>query len=334
MKLDVFNHILPKSYFNELWEIIPDRRMRERWPRLPALIDVEARLRQMDRFGDYAQILSLANPPIEMLAPPSETPMLARLANDGMAALCQRYPDRFPGFTASMPMNNPDAAVKEAERAVTELNARGVQVFTNVLGTPLSSPQFYPLFETMAGFDLPVWIHPIRGPNHPDYSTESQSEHEIWFTFGWPYETSAALTRLIFAGIFDKLPGLKIITHHMGGMVPFFAEKIAIGFEQIFADDTWKNPLAEAAGLKKQPLDYFRMLNGDTALNGSLPALRCGHAFFGTGKSLFASDAPFDPEGGSYLIRSTIEAIDALEVSPAERAAIYEGNTRRLLNLV
>lgn len=333
MKLDVFNHILPKAYFERLWEIIPDKRMRERWPRLPALIDVEARLRQMDRFGDYAQILSLANPPLEMLAGPDETPALARLANDGMAELCRRWPDRFPGFTASMPMNNPDAAVKEAERTVRELDARGIQVFTNVLGKPLSAPEFLPLFEMMAGFDLPVWIHPIRGPNHPDYTTESRSEHEIWFTFGWPYETSAALARLIFAGIFDRLPDLKIITHHMGGMVPFFAEKIAIGFEQLFADDPWQNPLAAAAGLKKQPLDYFRMLNGDTALNGSLPALRCGHAFFGSGQSLFASDAPFDPEGGSYLIRTTIAAVEALEVSDAERAAIFEGNTRRLLKL-
>jgi aminocarboxymuconate-semialdehyde decarboxylase len=298
MKLDVFNHILPAGYFERLAEIVPDRRMRERWPRLPALWDVEARLRQMDQFGDYAQILSLANPALEML-----------------------------------PMNNPDAAVAEAERAITELDARGVQVFTNVLGRPLSAPEFFPVFETLAHHDLPVWIHPIRGPNHPDYASESRSEHEIWFTFGWPYETSAALTRLIFAGLFDRLPDLKIITHHMGGMVPFFAAKIAIGFEQIFADDPAKNPLATEAGLKKQPLDYFRLLNGDTALNGSLPALQCGHAFFGSDRSLFASDAPFDPEGGSYLIRSTIEAIEALDIGTAERAAIYAGNTRRLLKM-
>jgi aminocarboxymuconate-semialdehyde decarboxylase len=333
MKLDVFNHILPAGYFERLAESVPDRRMRERWPRLPALWDVEARLRQMDQFGDYAQILSLANPALEMLGGPEESPSLARLANDGMAALCRRYPDRFPGFTASLPMNNPDAAVAEAERAITELDARGVQVFTNVLGRPLSAPEFFPVFETLAHHDLPVWIHPIRGPNHPDYASESRSEHEIWFTFGWPYETSAALTRLIFAGLFDRLPDLKIITHHMGGMVPFFAAKIAIGFEQIFADDPAKNPLATEAGLKKQPLDYFRLLNGDTALNGSLPALQCGHAFFGSDRSLFASDAPFDPEGGSYLIRSTIEAIEALDIGTAERAAIYAGNTRRLLKM-
>ena len=193
--------------------------------------------------------------------------------------------------------------------------------------------KFEPIFAKAAELDCTICVHPSRNSALADYETEERSRYEIWWTFGWPYETSAALARLIFAGVFDRLPGLKIITHHMGGMVPFFAEKIAIGFEQLFADDPWKNPLAAAAGLRKQPLEYFRMLNGDTALNGSLPALRCGHAFFGNDRSLFASDAPFDPDGGSYLIRTTIEAVEALEVSGAERAAIFEGNTRRLLKL-
>lgn len=333
MRLDVFNHVMPKGYFDKLVEIVPDKRMLEFWPKLPALFDLDAHLRLVDGFEDYQQVLSLANPPLEMLGSPEETPALARLANDGLAALCRDHPDHFPAFTASLPMNNPDVAVAEAERAITELDARGVQVFTNVQGTPISAPEFFPIFETLARHDLPVWMHPMRGPNFPDYSAEDRSEQEIWFTFGWPYETSAAMTRLVYSGIFDKLPAIKIITHHMGAMIPYFEAKIGIGFEQIFAGPDARNPLAERAGLKRDPIDYFRMFYADTALNGAEAATRCGLEFFGVDRSLFATDAPFDPEGGTQLIRETIKVLDGLDVSEADRAKLYAGNTRKLLKL-
>jgi uncharacterized protein len=336
MKLDVFNHILPKAYFERLVDIIPDRRMLDRYPKLPTLWDLDMRLRLMDEYAEagYAQVLSLANPPLEMLAGPDESPALARLANDGMAALCRAHPERFPAFTASLPMNAPDAALKEAIRAIDELDARGVQVFTNVLGKPLSAPEFLPLFDLLAERDLPVWVHPVRGPNHPDYASEGASEHEIWFTFGWPYETSACMARLVYSGLFDRNPGQKVIAHHMGGMIPFFASKIALGFEQIFDGDADRNPLAERAGLQKaQPLDYFRMLYADTALNGSAASTACGYAFFGGSHSLFGTDAPFDARGGRDFIEGTIAAIDALPVGDAERERVYAGNTRYLLKL-
>ena len=333
MKLDVFNHILPEAYFARLREIIPDKAMLARYPLLPTLHDVEARFRMMDEFDDYRQVLSLANPALEMLGGPEEAGALARLANDGMAELCRRHPDRFPAFTASLAMNDPDGAVEEARRAIDDLGARGVQIFTNVSGRPISAPEFRPVFECLAGYDLPVWVHPIRGPNHPDYLSEDRSEHEIWFTFGWPYETSACMARLIFSGLFDSLPDLKIITHHMGGMIPFFADKIALGFEQLFEGGVEKNPLAERAGLARQPIEYYRLLYGDTALNGSVPATECGYAFFGQDQSLFATDAPFDPEGGALFIRRTIEAVDALEIDEPARDRIYQANTTALLKL-
>jgi predicted TIM-barrel fold metal-dependent hydrolase len=333
MKLDVFNHILPKALYEELCRLAPSNMALNAFKTLPELWDLDAHLKLMDGFADYQQILSLSNPPIEMLGGPDATPGLARFANDGLAELVRRHPDRFPGFIASLPMNNPEAAVREADRAITELKASGIQIYTNVLGKPLSAPEFLPLFETMAKHDLPVWIHPMRGPNAPDYATETVSENEIWFTFGWPYETSACVTRLIFAGIFDKLPRLKIITHHMGGMIPYFADKIALGFRQIFHGEMDRNPAAADAGLKRQPIEYFRMLYGDTALNGSAAATKCGHAFFTTERSLFATDAPFDSEGGRVLIGRTIAAIDALEIPDAERQRIFSGNAKALLRL-
>jgi uncharacterized protein len=255
------------------------------------------------------------------------------MANDGLAALCETYPERFPAFIASMPMNNVPAALAEIERAVGTLGARGIQIFTNVLGQPLSAPQFRPIFAAMAKHDLPVWIHPIRGPNFPDFASETVSEDEIWFTFGWPYETSAAVTRLIYSGIYDELPELKIVTHHMGGMIPYFANKIALGFRQIFWGATNRNPLAEERGLKKEPLDYYRMLYADTALNGAIAPTRCGHDFFTTPHCLFATDAPFDAERGRALMRGTITAVNALETGREEQQRVFAGNAKSLLKL-
>jgi len=333
MKLDVFNHFLPPAYFERFAEAAPDHMAIPYFRKLRALWDIDEHLRVMDAFGDYRQILSLANPPIESLGGPDETPAIARVGNDALAALCRQYPDRFPGFIASLPMNNPDAAVAEARRAVGELGACGIQIYTNVLGEPLSAPQYFPVFATMAELDLPVWVHPMRGPNFPDYAKENASEAEIWFTFGWPYETSAAMTRLICSGIFDRLPTLKIITHHMGGMIPFFAEKIGLGFSQIFGGTVGHNPLQERYGLKREPRDYFDLLYGDTAINGSAAAAACGHAFFSTERSLFATDAPFDPLGGRHLIAGCIDAVSSLPLADDEHARIFSENAMRLLKL-
>ena len=333
MIIDVFNHFMPKSIFDRLASLVPGHVALSAFPELPTLWDVDARLAMMDEFGELQHVLSLANPPIEMLGTPDKTPELARIANDGLAELCRKHPDRFPAFIASMPMNNVEACVREADRAIRDLGAKGIQVFTNVLGKPLSTPEFRPLFRAMAKHDLPVWIHPIRGPQFADYATEKASEHEIWFTFGWPYETTACVTRLIFSGIYDELPHLKIITHHMGGMVPFYAGKIDLGFDQIFHGKTDENPVAKKAGLKRRPAEYYRMLYADTSVNGSAAAARCGHAFFGTSHCLFATDAPFDAEQGRMLIRETINAVNALEIPKAEKERIFAGNARELLKL-
>ena len=150
----------------------------------------------------------------------------------------------------------------------------------------------------MAAHDLPVWVHPMRTAQFSDYASEKASENEIWFSFGWPYETTACMTRLIYSGLFDELPTLKIVSHHMGGMIPYFSGKIKLGFRQIFFGAPDRNPAAEEAGLKKQPLDYYKMLYADTAL-GEVAPTRCGHAFFGTEHCLFATDAPFDSEAGA-----------------------------------
>ena len=235
-KIDVFTHILPEAYVSRMREVAPDCKDQGKRVRgVPMLVDLDVRFRVMDLFEGYQQILSIATPPVEAYASPPDAVDLVRRANDGMAELVLRHPDRFPGFIASLPLNDPDAAVHETNRAIRDLGARGIQLYSNVRGKPIVAPEFLPLFEAMAGYDLPIWLHPYRGSDFADYSTETRSLYEIWWTFGWLYETSAAMARIVFEGLFDRFPNLTIITHHMGAMAPYCEGRLGPGWDQLGA---------------------------------------------------------------------------------------------------
>ncbi len=298
------------------------------------LWDLDARMRMMRRFKGYQQILTLSLPAIELLAGPEESPALARLANVGMAEIVAGHPQYFPAFVASLPMNNVPAALEEMDYAIQKLGAKGIQIFTNVNGRPLDDPEFYPLIRRcVKKYDLPIWLHPARTAKFADYPTESRSKYEIWWLFGWPYETSACMARLVFSGMFDKLPGMKIITHHCGAMAPFFDARIDLGMAQMGARSPGENYEGLLRGLAKRPLDYFKMFYGDTAVNGSAPAIRCGLDFFGAKHVLFGTDCPFDPEGGPMFIREGIRAINSLKLKEADRRRVYYGNAIEMLRL-
>jgi predicted TIM-barrel fold metal-dependent hydrolase len=334
MKIDIFNHIFPKTYFDKMLRIAPDGKdMQKRVRNIPSIVNLEERFRMMDLFDDYAQIICLGSPPIEVFGPSPVSTDLARLANDEMAELVLKYPKRFLGFIASLPMNDPEGLLKEAERGIKELGAVGVQIFTNVLGKPLTKPETMPLFDLMAKLDRPIWMHPARGADFPDYKGEPKSHYEIWFVFGWPYETSVAMAHMVFSGLFDRHPDLKIITHHLGGMIPYFEGRVGPGWDQLGTRTSDEDYTLLLKKLKRRPLDYFHLFYADTALFGARDATVCGLKFFGAERVLFASDMPFDPEKGTAYIRWTIEIIDSLDIRPEERRAIYEGNARRLLKL-
>lgn len=338
MKLDIFPHIIPKPYFERMKELAAQNpglgAQIKRWLNIPVLYDLDARMRMMDKFKGYKQILTLSMPAVELLGGPAETPVLARLANDEMAAIVTKHPQYFPAFVASLPMNNVPAALEEMERAITQLGAKGIQIFTNVLGRPLDGPEFYPIFERMANqYDLPIWVHPTRPHKFSDYASETSSKYEIWWLFGWPYETSAFMARLVFSGVMDKLPNLQIITHHLGAMAPFFDARISLGMDQIGTRASDEDYTHLLKGLAKRPIDYFKMFYGDTAVNGSAPAIRCGLDFFGANQVLFGTDCPFDPEGGPMFIRESIRAITSLRLKDGDQRKIYFGNALKMLKL-
>jgi predicted TIM-barrel fold metal-dependent hydrolase len=337
MKLDAFCHVMPRPVFDRLAAMTDTpaaANIRNRIEGIPAIVDLDVRFRQMEEFGDdYRQIVSLPAPPPEDLGAPDVSRDFARAANDELAALVDAHPDRFAGWVAAVAMNDPDAAVAEAERAVG-MGALGAQIYTNVNGHPLDEERFEPFWAKMAELDRMIWVHPSRSAAWPDYPTEEKSRYEIWWVFGWPYETAAFMSRIVFSGVLERHPDLKILTHHAGSMIPFFAGRVGPGWDQLGArTPPDRREEIEGPELSKRPIDYFKMFYADTAAFGSAPALRCALEFFGVERMLFASDSPFDPEKGPGYIRSTIENIDSLGLSDAEREELYEGNARRVIRL-
>lgn len=163
-KIDIFNHIWPQKFYDKVQEVAPHLKdMGNRVRSVPMITDLDERFRVMDLFGeDYAQVLSLSSPPIEVLGGKEHAMELAKIGNDGMAELVAKYPDRFPGFIASLPMDNQEDYMAEARRSIDELGAYGVQIYTNVHGRSMDEPEFFQLYELMAkytnrsGFIRPV----------------------------------------------------------------------------------------------------------------------------------------------------------------------------------
>jgi len=332
MKIDIFNHIFPKKFFDKYIDAgASGKDIGKRVANIQTIVDVDSRFRILDEFGDYVQVLTLPLPPVEILAGPEKSPQLAREGNDGLAELVQKH-DRFLGFAASLPMNNPDAALKEMERSLDQLGAFGVQLYTNAAGKPLDAPEFLPIFQEAVRRDIPIWVHPARGADFSDYQSEKKSLYEIWWTFGWPYETSVMMSRLVFAGYFDKFPSLKIITHHMGGMVPFFEGRVGYGWDQLGKRTSDVDYVSLLKSMKKRPVDYFKNFYADTALFGAAPATRCGFDFFGVDNVVFASDMPFEPAPGLYA-RETIKCVESLDLTKDQKEKIYRGNAEKLLKL-
>jgi aminocarboxymuconate-semialdehyde decarboxylase len=224
-------------------------------------------------------------------------------------------------------MHDVDFSIAEAERAI-KMGAKGVQTFTNIAGHPLDEPRFRPFFAAMAAHDLPVWLHPARTSAMPDYAAEPRSRFEMWWCFGWPYETTVAMCRLVFDGIYDRHPKLKIITHHLGGgMIPYFDGRIGPGMDVLGSRTIEEDHTKVLSQLKRPHLEYFKEFYADTAMFGGTYGLPCGISFFGSERVVFATDAPLAP------IPVHIKALDDLNLDAAIYKKIMLGNAERLLNM-
>jgi len=337
VKIDAFAHIMPRAYYDRFFELDVNEQtedLRARVSTLRTLIDLDERFRQMDEFGEYKQIIAMAAPPVWDLGSPEISKQMARIANEGLAELVRDHPDRFVGFTAAVPLDDPDAAVEEYRYAHSELGALGTQIYTDVHGRAMDAPEFDPFYEAVAASGGLLQVHPCRSSLWPDYPTETRSRYEIWWAFGWEYDLSAFMARIVFSGVLERFPTLKLLIHHGGSMVPHFAGRVGPGWDQLgmrTPDDRKED--VTGYPLTKRPLDYFKMMYADTALFGAAHAVRCAIDFYGVENVLFGTDSPYGPPTRGGYLAPTVDSIEALELTDVERDAIYRGNVTRLLGL-
>ncbi|MBA7655043.1 2-keto-4-carboxy-3-hexenedioate hydratase [subsurface metagenome] len=355
MKIDVYAHICPQKFIDAFakqavsWETVA--KTSPVFGR-PALWDINKRLEVMDRYEDYVQLLVPSGQVVEPFFSPKDTAYLAQIFNDAMAELINKYPDKFVGAVATLPLNNIDAALKEIDRVINELGFKGILIHTPIFiyeegrpielgynyGTmkPIDSPELMPIYESMSQHNLPIWIHPVGQGGVPVYSGEERGKYALSHVFGWPLESAVAMGRLVCSGILTKYPNLRFIVHHCGsGIVPALAGRIDNEFDKFrFAGLLkWDRPGEEDPFRTKRAVDYFRMFYADTALYGGVSGLMCGHDFFGAEHIVFGTDFPYDSASGDKFIKKTIDAIYRMTVSDADKKRIFEDNAKRILHL-
>jgi predicted TIM-barrel fold metal-dependent hydrolase len=326
-KIDMFCHIIPPKYKEALLKKANRScYYLEQINFFRALFDLDMRFRFMDKFEGLRQVLTLAVPPLEYVFSPNDAVGLARMANDEMAELVNKYPDRFVSAAACLPLNDVDASIRETERTMKELKFKGIQLFSSINGKPLDRPEFMGLYEKIAQYDLLIWLHPARDNNIPDYPDEKLAKYDMFMAFGWPYETTMAMGRLVLSGIMEKYPNIRFIAHHCGAMLPFFFKRIPVSNKAAQPGEVMK--------LTKPALEYFKKFYGDTVLGGNIPALMCGYAFFGAENMVFATDYPYPgPPPGDIGVGSVIKSVELMDITEEEKAKIFSKNARRLLSL-
>lgn len=332
--IDVFCHLMPKKYAELAMNESPNRsHMFVRALKTQAMSDMDYRGEVIKKFPGYKQIPNIVSPPVEALAGPDKSPKIAAVGNDEIKEITEKYPEYYEGFIAGIPFNNVSASVDEIRRC-KEMGAKGVQIYTHMNGEAIDQEKFWPIYEICEKLELPILIHPVGGQMIPEYPTEERSKYELWFLIGWPYQTTVAMCRLAFAGIYEDFPNLKIVTHHVGAMIPMLEGRIGNGLKMYGGRTApeLKETLTKTK-MKGDPLDTFKKFYADTASFGSASAIRAGIDFFGKDHILFASDMPFDPEKGTGYIDRTLKCIDQLQLSEEDQAAILYGNAQRIFHV-
>jgi len=314
--IDGFSHFLPKPFAEALSRAFPTDELRE-LATYTYFGDIENRVRVLDKFKIDKQVLTLARPSIWVNMPPDIALKMTRTANDIMAKTAKQFPDRFIA-TGTLPFLS-EEFMPEFDRCIGDLGMKGIQIFANIRGKPLDDPEFRWFFSKANSTRTPIWIHPQLWHGWPQEFTLDK-------IFGWLFDTSLALSRLVFSGIMEEYADLRIITHHLGAMIPHFSERI-----KGFYESREMYPQAKFVTLPKDPLDYFRRFYGDTVLNGAVHAFECGYKFFGSEHLIFATDYPFGPGQGEPWIEGTFNQIRDTHLNQIEKDQILGGNLQRLL---
>jgi len=333
-KIDMFSHFVNAPTLDVLEDLSGQRPhfWRAHLKFRPALGNIDLRLQIMDKGGIEQHVL-VPSPVIEIVpsvyADPKLAAQAARVYNDEIAKAVAQSPKRFLGV-AFLPINNTEIMMAEFERAINELGFVGTLIHVGPTLKPPDHQDYEPLYRKSADMGVPIWIHPFRPDTYPDYVGETESKWAHWQSLGWLMDTSTAMTRLVFHGVFDRYPNLKLITHHAGALIPVFKKRMQSSYDQFI-----KAGVKYDTTISKPYINHFRKFYCDTATQGVEPLLlKLASDFFGVDHVLFGTDFPYDTVGGEDYTKKTIESVEELSIPEADRRKIYNGNALSLLKRV
>ena len=298
----------------------------------PTLIDIDRRIELMNKCNIARSVL-VPLPGIETEPAVYNNPKLshevARIFNDALAEIVAQYPNQLSGV-ALLPTTSREAMTAELERAVRQRNFVGGFLVVGPTVKPPDHPDYEYLYKKAVDLDVPLWLHPSRPPNYPDYDGEPASKYQVWQTLSWLMDSSTAMVRIVFSGVFQRYPSLKLIIHHHGALIPLFADRMEYGWDFFEKSTGQKQPTT----IEKPYIDHFKHFYCDTATQGKGSALlELSYNFFGVDRLLFASDAPMDATGGIVFTQTAKESVMGMKIDSNDRNKIFQGNAMSLLKL-
>jgi predicted TIM-barrel fold metal-dependent hydrolase len=327
-RIDAYSHISSTKFLDAL------EKLEGRAPAInaairlkPSLTDLKARVNLLDRNEIDIHVM-VPVPWLEafphVVSDRSLAPKMARLMNDELAMFIANEPKRFRGV-ALLPSIDPEVMVSELHRAVKELGFLGAFVPVGPTAKRMDHPDFEHLYKAVVELDATLWLHPSRPPL-ADYADETRSKYSEWIALGWPYDTATAMYRIVYSGVFDRHPSIRIVAHHHGGLAPYYAARI----QSSGADD--KDAATSAATVPK--IEHFKKFYCDTACNEFAPkVLELALNFFSPERMLFGSDAPFGADDGQRFTTEVLRSIEAMQISPEVRRAILSESASRILKI-
>ncbi len=325
MIIDFHNHFYPKAYIKELKRVkgyatvATDEQGRllihyagDYNIIVGPHINIEKRIKAMDRHGIDMQVLTLTTPSVERESPERGI-KLAELANDGFCEIVEKHPNRFTAL-AALPLQEPDAVAVELERAVQDLGLMGGVLMSNVDGQPLDAEKFLPIYEKAVKLDVPLYIHPTSPINHA-----AMQDYRLVPILGFGVDTTLNLLRLVFSGTLKRLPRLKLVISHLGGVFPYLRGRIDKGFH---AYPECKINISEPPSL------YLKRVWMDSICYDR-DVFMSSYAFSGAEKIMLGSDFPHQIGD----IEKAVERITRLDIGEEEKEMILGGNAVKLLKL-
>jgi aminocarboxymuconate-semialdehyde decarboxylase len=327
MRIDVHNHFYPTKFLKQLENVgstVGITIETDAWGRqilvqhgnrlvtiTPPMNNVNKRIEDMVQSGFDMQILTLSAPSVDIF-PAEIGETLAKVVNDEIARICQEDPDHFMAF-ATLPFIDPDRTVIELERCIDALGFKGACMGTNINGIGLDDEILYPFYERMADYDLPIHIHP-RAPA----DKETYKDYRLVPMIGFEMELCIAVVRLIMGGVMERFPNLKFIVSHLGGALPYLAERIQNCYEAY--PECQEN-------ISRPAKDYLKRFYYDT-VSFFEPALMCAYSFLGARRLILGSDYPHVIGD----IREAVTSIEHLDIPQTDKEMIYSANILRLIH--